>query len=386
MHPSEAQYIQAKKIVFLVTDTQRGGAETQIQRIASTLSHRGDQELHIIALLSPDNDHHLFSKIPEVHFHSLNMSRGQGRPKDLIRAVRLLREIQPDVLASFCFHANLLGAIAGRLARVPVIISSIRGERFGSPLREQIERSLDRLRLRDVVTTNSDLVAKSLIKRKITSPKRTIVIPNGIRLQDYFRESAPSSLREELSLSEDQFLWLAVGNLRSAKDYPNLLAAFEQLQADIQNARLIIAGAFDQDEVVDELRRHPLVLRGVVQLLGPRSDIPELLEIADAFVLSSAHEGLPNAVMEALATATPVVCTDVGGVRELVEPGISGFVVPPQEPRTLSEAMAEMVLLSLEERRSMGENGKAYIEATFGLDRVVTQWDELFSALLTAKA
>src|SRR5690554_3011365 len=100
-----------------------------------------------------------------------------------------------------------------------------------------------------------------------------------------------------------------------------------------------------------------------VELLGLREDVPALLAAADVFVLSSAHEGLPNVVMEALAAGLPVVATDVGGVRELVEEGISGFVVPPSDSEALAKGMADMMALDTRRRDEMGEAGRRHIQA-----------------------
>jgi glycosyltransferase involved in cell wall biosynthesis len=375
----------ARKVAFLITEFGRGGAETQILRLAIGLKQRGWAP-SVISMMPAVG---YFEELAEANIplDTLGMTRGIPDPRGLAELVRLLRQRRPDVLASFCFHANVLGPVAGRLAGVPVIVSSIRGERFGSRNRERIERALTQLRFRDVLTTNSELVAQSLVARKIASAGRTIVIPNGIVSQVYRTQTGlRTRLRSELGLDDDAFFWLAVGNVRLPKDYPNLLRAFRMLRQERPEARLKIAG--DVREPLAMAQFHAALDSrdaDAVELLGSREDIPALLAAADALVLSSAHEGLPNVVMEALAAGLPVVATDVGGVRELVEPDVSGFVVPAQDAQRLYEAMDRMMACDGERRQVMGARGQAHIEAHFDLLRVTQRWEDLFENLLASK-
>jgi glycosyltransferase involved in cell wall biosynthesis len=107
---------------------------------------------------------------------------------------------------------------------------------------------------------------------------------------------------------------------------------------------------------------------------------------ADATVLASAWEGSPNAVIESLAVATPVVCTDVGGVREIVSDGRTGFIVPPRDADGLATAMSMLMERSPVEREAMGRAGRAHIEQRFALDRVQDRWSSLFNSLLEEAA
>ncbi len=142
-----------------------------------------------------------------------------------------------------------------------------------------------------------------------------------------------------------------------------------------------------QGPLLENLKRQSINL-GIsdrVVFLGLRRDIPSLLDAADGFVLSSAWEGLPNIVMEAMAAAKPVVATCVGGVPELVQEGVNGYIVPPGDSEALATAMVKMMALSDAERRAMGEAGRAYIEANYSLEHVVDQWEALYMELLQRK-
>src|SRR5213075_2773383 len=118
------------------------------------------------------------------------------------------------------------------------------------------------------------------------------------------------------------------------------------------------------------------------QLLGRRADVPELLAASDALVLSSDFEGLPNVVLEAMASARPVIATAVGGTPELVAHGSTGVLVPPGDPRALATAIEELAALPADHRAEMGERGRHVVKQKYGLAPVMSQWGELVDELL----
>jgi glycosyltransferase involved in cell wall biosynthesis len=185
-------------------------------------------------------------------------------------------------------------------------------------------------------------------------------------------------MRNALGLGTTEFLWLAVGRLTPQKDYPTLLEAFLSVPAP---ARLAIAGRGPEAHVLQQ-QAHRLGIASRVIFLGVRHDIAALLAAADGFVLSSAWEGMPNVVMEALAAAVPVVATRVGGVSELVAADRSGFLVPAQDPGALAEAMRKLMALPIDERRQMGLRGRDHIAAQYSLGSMADRWIALYRELL----
>lgn len=364
-------------LVFLITDLDYGGAETQLVNLVTRLKVRG-WDVRVVSMLPPQafTDELKQTGIPLA---TLNMRRGVADPRAVFRLVKMLREWKPWILTSFMFHANLLGRIAGRLAGVPINISSVRTENMGGALRERIMRLTDWMG--DITITNSRIVAGNLTKQGVVPAERVCVIANGLVLDKFVvTNSNKQEVRRDLGVAEEDFLWLAVGRLEEPKDYPNLLQAF-RIVLNKYEAQLYVAG---QGSLTEDLERQAIEL-GIsdrVVFLGLRRDIPQLLQVADGFVLSSAWEGLPNTVMEAMAAAKPVVATSVGGVPELVQEGKTGYIVPPRNPKALALAMEKMMALSAEERSEMGKAGRAHIEANYSLERVVDQWEELYMELL----
>ncbi|MGL4609445.1 MAG: glycosyltransferase [Trueperaceae bacterium] len=367
-----------KRVAFIVTRLELAGAEKQLVQIATGLQERGWQVSVLSMLLPVAYEKDLRDK--GVTVATLGMERGAPNPKYLFQAAGIFRKWKPQVLCTFNYHADVFGRFAGKLAGIPVVTSSIRNENFGGGFRDALIKYTNVLAPQ--MTTNSTLAAKSLIGRGLIPEKNMRVIPNGIKLEPYaFRRDARDALRAEWGIPEEEFLWLAVGRLEEQKDFKTLLQAFSK----VFHGRLLIAG---EGPMLGELRTdaNTLGLKDRVKFLGLRKDIPHVLSAVDAFVLSSAWEGLPNVVMEALAAAKPVVATDVGGVRELVEESKSGFIVPAKSPAPLSEAMQNLMTLAPTQRTEMGRYGFEHVRKTYSLESVTTQWEQFFLELTAVTA
>ena len=192
------------------------------------------------------------------------------------------------------------------------------------------------------------------------------------------------AVREQLGCAPEAFVWLTVGRLEPVKNHLELLRAFREVAAGHPHARLLIAGQGSL-QAATEQRIVELGLADRVRLLGLRRDIPDLLNAADAFVLPSLWEGMPLTLLEASATALPIVATDVGGNSEVVLDGKTGYLVPPQEAKALTQAMLRVMLLSENDRIAMGQAGRAHVVQNFDLERVVDRWESLYRELLQRK-
>jgi glycosyltransferase involved in cell wall biosynthesis len=367
------------RIVLLSTSLGMGGADRQVLHLArALLAH--DYEVHLVSM-TPLEEMGLQALTEGLPIVSLEMKRGQADRRAFQQLVRLLQSWKPHLLTSFMYHANLLGRLAGRWAGVPLIVTSIRSEQTGSAARDWLMRSTNWMD--QCCTTNSEQVASSLATRGLLRRDKVKVIPNGVDVDAF--ASAPElrcKIREDLKLAPSEFVWLAVGRLLPQKDYPTLLTAFQPLAG--AGARLLIAG---RGPLLESLQQQvqQLGTSSEVTFLGVRDDVPELLAAADGFVLSSAWEGMPNVVMEALAAGKPVVATHVGGVGELVENEESGFLVPPRDSDALSQAMRRLMMLTGEQRQQMGMRGRDQVIAKYSVDAMADQWMGLYRELLMTK-
>jgi glycosyltransferase involved in cell wall biosynthesis len=181
----------------------------------------------------------------------------------------------------------------------------------------------------------------------------------------------------------DEFVWLCIARNTAAKDIPNLLQAFGKAWGNEPGMELWMAGpdtSAGAQRAMYTLSTMPTEVLDSLRRLGPRRDIPALLDAADGFVLSSAWEGMPLAVGEAMAMEKPVVATDVGGVRELV--GDAGVVVAAKDSNALAEAMLAMMRRPVEARAEFGRAARERICSQFSMDRKADEWEALYRSVL----
>ena len=162
-----------------------------------------------------------------------------------------------------------------------------------------------------------------------------------------------------------------------------MLAALERLRGP--GHRLLVAGDGELRDLVRD-RVEDLGLGDRVTLLGLRGDVPDLMRAADGYVMSSWFEGLPMVLLEAAASGLPIVATDVGGNRQLVRPGVTGFIVPSRQPQALADAMRDLMALSGEDRARMGSEARSHVEHTYALPAVADAWVALYEELLQRQA
>ena len=377
---SLAQPKDRPHVMFIIGSLKRGGAQTQLVYVASALAQRG-WVVTVLQFHSYTED--AFRRQLEsasIKLISLNGRRKRWiLPTILYRALKVVWRQQPDVLIGFLYHGIMAVRLIGGAVRVPAVVSSIRNECLGR--REEI---LIRLtdRLSHATTTMSSHLATRMRERDVVAASRLHVIPNMVPIApEALTQRCRCLTRRELDVAPEQFLWLAVGGLRAQKDYPNLLQAFAALASKFPTARLIIAGTGELRNEIDELIQK-LGLKGTVQLLGLRSDVPTLYEACDAFVLSSAWEGMPNVVLEAMASKTPVVATAVGSVKEMVSDGYSGLVVPPHDHMALADAMARMMSTDKLAKQQFVDVGFERAFSDFASGDVTEKWENLMTDLL----
>ena len=373
---------KTQHVMFVISGLERGGAEYQLVAIAAGLSERGWRVTVLSFLPFSSTSWRSELQGTDIRLLTLNASSGLLRYASLIHAARVIKRQKPDVLVGFMYHGILTARLAGRLARIPANVSSIHSDRH-STFREIVMRVTDRLT--DAITVLSSHLASELEGRRIAARSRIHVIPNSVDVTRLDSGVRRDQTREQLGVTDDQFLWLAVGRLDHAKDYPNLLNAFSDVSGRHPNVRLVVAGEGPlKGELHSMIQR--LQIDDCVRLLGLRMDMPALYAASDALVLSSAWEGMPNVVLEAMASATPVVATSVGAVPEVVADGVSGLIVPPRDHRALSSAMAQMIKLPEETRKAFGQAGYDRVVSEYSRDSVIDKWEDLFNQLLACRS
>ncbi len=363
------------RIVYMLTSLGRGGAERQVVELAERMGALGHEVVLIV--LKPAVEHEWPTSIKVIR---LEMCRSMmGVCTGLTHAHRELCSFRPDIVHSHTFPANMAARMLHILGSAPAVISTIHNIYEGGWQRTALYGLTDGLSIH--TTAVSDAVARHQIETGAVPKLKCSVLTNGIDVNIF----APSTVRRGEARAElnaaDRFVWLAAGRVTPAKDYPNLLRAFSLLHIEFPLAQLWIAG---EGSVLELKCLQALAeIAGISQFvrwLGLREDMPALMDAADVFVLSSAWEGMPLVVAEAMAMEMPVVATDVGGVSELL--GDTSAVVPAKNPEGLAAAMLDVMRMSEAQRQSIGRAARSRVSQHFDMDAKVNEWQALYTRLL----
>jgi glycosyltransferase involved in cell wall biosynthesis len=337
---------------------------------------------------------------PHIHVECLfsPQQRWRGPLRAARRIRRLARSWQADIIHCSLAQASLASRIAGRLSKVPVVQTLVNvgyeAERLVdnqhvSRWKLEVLRTIDRVTMRWVVRFHavSQTVAESW-SRTVGIPRVKIeVIPRGVDPQELEAAAAAGSSRQELlaslNLSPDALILLSVGRHEPQKGQRYLLEALSSLK-DVQPPPvLLIAGRTGTlTPTLISLARE-LGVEGSVRFLGNRDDVPALLRTADLFVFPSLHEGMPGALLEAMAMGCACVASDIGPAREVIIDGSTGVMVPPRDSRALAEAISH-ASMDIEFRRSLGRAASEYVRLNFSAQDAATRLEQLYRNTLRA--
>jgi glycosyltransferase involved in cell wall biosynthesis len=290
--------------------------------------------------------------------------------------LRLLRRERIDVLHAHMFGSNLWGTLIGRGALAPVIVAHEHGWaiEMTSPFRRFVDRDVIG-RWSDAFVTVSEETRRRMIDRGGIDARSIVLVRNGIPSP----QGPANDLRTELGIARDAPVIGTVAVLRREKALDILLRGAALLTSRFPGLRILIAGEGPERPDLERLR-DSLGLGDAVVFLGFRADVPAVLATTDVAVFSSASEGSPLAVMEAMQAARPIVATRVGGVPDLIEDGVQGILVPPGDPSALAAAVAR----ALEDRAAgaaMGMRARERGRRDFDIEGTVRQVEQLYEDL-----
>ena len=370
------------RIAYVLTSVGMGGAERQALTLAARMAGRG-HGVHVVVLRRLPAEWHTALPVSHLDMRKTPASAAAG----LMRARQLLRELRPDIVHSHSVHANLFARALRVLAAGPALVSTVHNVYEGGRLRMLAYRWTDGLS--DCTTVVSKAAAGRFLRLKAVSPQRCRAVANAIEMAEFAPDAVRrAAARAAMGAGED-FVWLAAGRIVPAKDYPNLLRAFARARATVRRMRLWVAGEghAGAEEALQRLAAE-LEIADCVRWLGLRRDVPALLDAADGFVSSSAWEGMPLAVAEAMAMGKPVVGTEAGGVGELVgqagwpAPERAGWVVPVRDAEALSAAMLGLVRAPAATRQAMGCAARERILTHFNMETRAAEWEQIYRSVL----
>ena len=279
---------------------------------------------------------------------------------------------RPDVIQGYLFGPNLFAAIAGRVCGVPVVVVSKRNiDAFETPRQVAAQRLAHRLATHVVAV--SEAVGETSVALG-AKRERVTVIPNGVDVERFAAAQPDPSVRGENGAP----VVGSVGCLAARKDYPNLLEALALLDRRGRAFRAVVVGEGKERGAL-ERQAEQLGLSSRVRFLGERPDVERLLPGMDVFVLASREEGIPNALLEAMAAARPAVATAVGGTPEVMEDGRTGWLVPPRDPDALAAAL-EAALSDPAEAARRGTAAQRAVRDRMSIESMVTRHQRFYEA------
>ena len=373
-----------RRVFFIVDSLQIGGTETQAVELALRLDPaRYAVTLGCLRMRGP-----LLAKLKgsNVSVMEWDARGGVNSPSgvyQILRLARFLRHNRFDVAHMHDLWSNLLGIPAARLARVPVVISSRRDLAhlaWYTPRRRRILRHLQSLS--SAVLVNSGEIREQLVREDGFRPESIRIIHNGIDL-DRFKNIGADRNRLFPGL-QDCKLVVNVANMHSEiKGQPTLINAAREVCAKFPQARFVLIGDGTRragfESMAAELGVKPSFL-----FLGQRHDVADLLACCDIAVLPSQAEGFPNALLEYMAAGLPVIATDVGGNREVIETGVNGLLTAPNNV----DALAKSILSLLQNpgaASEMAQAGRERVRRDFSFEQLIANVDAMYTELLHAR-
>jgi len=369
-----------KKVLLLVDSLYAGGAERSVVNLATNLP-RDRYEVTVCATRrhsGPLADELIAAGI---RYETLNR-RGRIDIAPFRRLYRLLRTEGFDVLHAHKFGSNLWGSIVGRLGRTPVVIAHEHTWSYeGQPLRRFLDGKVIG-RLADVFVAVSTRDRERMTSVEGVPPSKTAYIPNAFVPAPGRRSEG--DIRAEVGIDRDAPVVGTAAVLRPQKAVDVLIDAFALLSKRVPEAHLVIGG---DGEMGEQWKAHARSLgldESRVHWIGLRDDVPDVLRSLDVAVMSSDFEGMPIFAFECMAERTPLVATDVGGMRDIFEDGTSAVLVPRRDPQAMSDALAEL-LDDPDRRVAMAEAAHARLDE-FRIERAVERVGALYDELLARKA
>jgi glycosyltransferase involved in cell wall biosynthesis len=359
------------------------GSERQAAQLAEFLSESSRYQVFVACLdqrgtLREDLNQIGFRDIPAF---KLNSFYDYTAVNQLTRFTRFLRKQKIDIVHTHDFYTNVFGMVGAWLAGTPVRIAS-RRETAGCHTKAQkfVERRA--YQLAHAIVTNAEAVSNHLMEEGVRGNK-IVTIYNSLKHERVSPRHGHQETVKQLNLPPDghcRFVTI-VANLSSpVKDHPTFLRAAQRVRQAVPDTRFILVGS---GRLMDKTRAFAkeLGLETDVFFTGGCGRVADLLSISDVCVLSSLAEGFSNSILEYMGASRPVVATNVGGAREAVVEGETGYLVQPGDEETMAARIIEL-LRNPERARSMGRRGRQVVEQKFSPATQLAQTEQLYDRLL----
>jgi glycosyltransferase involved in cell wall biosynthesis len=358
------------KIIFIIDHLRADGTQKCLLQITSGLVPRG-HEITIVCL-NDSWDAGLVRRLKEIPVEVRIIGKsafltGIG----FFRLWSWLRRGKYDVAVTMLFVSDAFGRFFAKASGVSRVISSLRARNVNyTRLQRWLVRST--MRYVDCVVINSSNIREFAIQNEGAAPEKIRMIPNGIDVEQFDTPLDRCGLRRQFGLGQASVLLVTTGRLTPQKGIDILLRALALLEDN--NLQLVIMGVGEAEASLRALVKK-LRLEQRVVFAGYRHDIPEILGAFDLYIHPARFEGMPNALLEAMAAALPIVATNVDGNRQLIDDGSHGWLVPPKDPDVLATAI-RLALNDRDEARRRGFAARQRVADKFSSKSLIIAWEE----------
>ena len=370
------------KICHLITSLGTGGAEIMLLELLGKMDSTRFESI-VVSLMDRGT---LAERIEflGVPVHSLRMKAGRPTFQGIRRLRRLIREIKPDLIQGWMYHANLAALAAGRvLGRDVPVLWNIRHSLYDLALEKRLTAFVIRLgawlstRPKQIIYNSrvSSEQHESLGYNRI----RRFIIPNGFDCEQFKPHTEMGQLlRKELKFGVKNIVIGMIARYHPMKDHMNFIQAAGNLSNRYSDIGFVMVGrgVDDKNVALQEAAREAGIINRV-RFLGEQNNISAIINgLQIATSSSSWGEGFPNAIGEAMACGVPCVVTDIGDSAMIV--GDTGFVVPPNDPQNLMKAWSRLIELGPQKRLGLGQAARMRIINNFSIQEVVDQYEKLY--------
>lgn len=300
---------------------------------------------------------------------------------------RLMRRVRPTIVHTHTAKAGAVGRVAALLARVPVVVHTYHGHvlrGYFPPAKTRLFVAIERALARwtDRLLAVSESVRAEILGLGIGCPERFTVVPLGLDLDRFVgADTRRGEFRAELGCRADVPLVGIVARLVPIKAHELYLEAAAAVRRAVPESRFILVGDGERRPALANLARS-LGLENCVHFLGWRNDLDRIYADLDLVVLCSRNEGSPVSLIEGMAAGRAVVATRVGGIPDLVEHDVTGYLTAPDDPAELARAIVDL-LQDANRRAAFGEAGRKRVYPAFSAERLLANVDRLYGELVT---
>lgn len=376
------------RVLHIGSGTEYGGGTTYVLMLMKAIIEHGG-EVHFactpgLTLEAVRSSGYQVFQIPSL--------QREIRPvADLLALCQLLRVIRKgkyNLVHTHTSKGGFLGRIAARMAGVPVVFHTVHGfafhdrsSKFSYFLYLFLERFAARFCDKMISVNSEDRMAA--VSSGVASHEKIITIYNGINCESFDCSCNGIKIRKELGVGEKDDLVGMVARMAPSKAPLDFVRAAEYVCARRKNVKFVLVGGGPQRAETEHLIRELGLTENII-LTGYRTDVPEILAAMDIFILTTLWEGLPIALLEAMAMRKPVVATNVRGPREVIQHRETGLLVPPGDPTAAGEAIL-WLLIHKEEAKKMGSRGRILVEEVFNAKVMTRKTLAVYEELLKAR-